>query len=347
MSAINGRNASGEDNGCVVDMQGASAVHVTVAGGPISDLVASPDGSRLFVTNYADDSVSIIDTATWRVTETIAGLSEPYAIAMGRRDGGRAYVSTVFPGYDAVAVIDARSGAVTATHALTGSISDLAAGPDGERVYVGRTGTNGCDVAVLDAAAGLVASVELSGGRHTTIGGLRVSADGARLYAAVNGPSGGQLVVVRTQGTPRVVDTVDIGLPVRDLALSPDGATVHVASCAPELGAVIDTVDTRTLKITGTHKLGELGIVTGLTVSGDGERANLVTDAAVTVLCTFTHEVLGTVATAAAPSRVIESAHRLCIADYSGTVTVAQATDDTPEGRFAALEGSRREPALV
>ena len=72
-----------------------------------------------------------------------------------------------------------------------------------------------------------------------------------------------------------------------------------MASCAPDFGAVVDVVDTRTNKITSTRKIGEIGgILTGLTLSGDGDRAYLVSDDGVTVLCTLTHDVIGTVAVA-------------------------------------------------
>jgi DNA-binding beta-propeller fold protein YncE len=89
---------------------------------------------------------------------------------------------------------------------------------------------------------------------------------------------------------------------------------------------VIDVVDTRTAKITATRKIGEIGgILTGLTLSGDGDRAYLVSDEGVTVLCTLTHDVVGTIGVADQPSCVVESADAkyLYIADYSGTVTVA------------------------
>ena len=66
----------------------------------------------------------------------------------------------------------------------------------------------------------------------------------------------------------RVIDIVEIGLPVRDVALSPAVPIAYVASCAPEVGVVVDVVDTRTNKITNTRKVGEIGgILTGLTLS--------------------------------------------------------------------------------
>ena len=55
----------------------------------------------------------------------------------------------------------------------------------------------------------------------------------------------------------RVLNTIEIGSPVRDIALSPDGATAYVGSCGPDSGTVLDIIDTRTDTITSTHKIGE------------------------------------------------------------------------------------------
>jgi DNA-binding beta-propeller fold protein YncE len=130
------------------------------------------------------------------------------------------------------------------------------------------------------------------------------------------------------------------------------------------LGAVIDVVDTRTAKITGTRKLGEIGGsvtgVTGLTLSGDGDRAYLVSDDGITVLCTLTHDVIGTMGVPDQPSCVVESADAryLYIADYSGTVTVAPVASivalgleisetSVHEGEWVVPELPQYEPALA
>ena len=60
-----------------------AVVQIPVNKGPISGIATSPDGSRLLVTNYGDDSVSVVDTDDCRVVGTIAGVDEPFAIAMG------------------------------------------------------------------------------------------------------------------------------------------------------------------------------------------------------------------------------------------------------------------------
>ena len=55
-----------------------------------------------------------------------------------------------------------------------------------------------------------------------------------------------------------MIETIEIGLAVRDVAHQPNGAVAYVASCGPELGAVVDVVDTRTNKITSTRKIAEI-----------------------------------------------------------------------------------------
>jgi len=204
-------------------------------------------------------------------------------------------------------------------------VSDLVVSPDGKYVYASRNGVGDADVAVLDTATGRVDAIVLPTQRGTTAECVRVSPDGGRLYVAANGPSGGRLVVIAMHGW-HVIDTVEIGLPIRGVAVSPGGTIAYVASCAPDWSAVVDVIDTRTAKITGTRKVGEItGVLTGLTLSGDGDRAYLVSDDSVTVLCTLTYDVIGSVEVANEPSCVIESVDEkyLYIADHSGNITVA------------------------
>ncbi|HEY1439642.1 MAG TPA: YncE family protein [Mycobacterium sp.] len=358
MSIVNGRKAARDGrDGQVLEFGAAPGfpivVEIAVQNGPISGIATSPDGARLLVTNYGRNSVSVIDTDTCRVVETVADLDEPFAIAMGSKDADRAYVSTVSTAYDAIGVIDVRTNTVVATHPVALSVSDLVVSPGGRYVYAGRNDAGGADVAVLDTTTGRVEAIDVATTPGTTTECVRVSPDGGRLYVGTNGRADGRVVVIGThpqsnepgarrssrrrksstasggdakQSDLRVIDTIEIGLPVRDVALSPNRAIAYVASCAPELGAVIDVIDTRTNKIIGTRKIGEIsGILTGLTLSRDGDRAYLVSDDGIAVLCTLTHDVVGTVTVTNQPSCMVESrdAKYLYIADYSGAVTVA------------------------
>jgi YVTN family beta-propeller protein len=369
MREVNQRKDTGE--GQAIELGAAAGfpivVQIAVRRGPISGIAASPDGTRLMVANYGRDSVSVIDTDTCRVVQTVPGLDEPFALAVDSRDTNRAYVSTVTPAYDSIGVIDVPTNTVIATHPLALSVSDLAVSPDGNYVYASRNGAGGPDVVVLDTRTGRAEEIALPHRPGTTAECVRASAEGDRLYVATNGVAGGQLVVIdaHAQTRRRVLGTVEIGLPIRDVALSPNGAIAYVASCAPELGAVIDVVDTRTAKITGTSKISEVGGgLTGLTLSGDGDRAYLVSDDGVTVLSTLTHDVVGTIRVANQPSCVVESADAryLYIADYSGTVTVApvasivalgietaevSAPESAPPADWVVPELVQREPALA
>src|SRR5262249_45357400 len=152
-------------------------------------------------------------------------------------------------------------------------------------VYASRNGARNADVAVLDTTTDRVEVIDIAGAPGTTTECVRISPDGGRLYVGTNGPAGGRLDVIgaraqsdddagRSAGRARwrrktstrsrgksaqtglsIIDTVEIGLPVRDVAVSPDGAVAYVASCCPELGAVVDFIDTRTNKIASTRKI--------------------------------------------------------------------------------------------
>jgi len=313
------------------------------------------------VTNYGGDSVSIIDTDTCRVVDTLAGVQEPFAIAAAGPN--RVYVNSVYRAYDSIEVIDVPTNTIAATHPLAFSVSDMVASDDGRYVYASRNGNGGADVAVVDITTGRVEVIDVAG-PGSTAQCVRTSPDGAALYVGANSPAGGKLVVLgapaddrssgrarwrrrkpaRARGGLTVTTVVEIGLAVRDVALSPDGAVAYVASCCPEVGAVVDFVDTRTNKITSTRKLGEIsGNLTGCTVSHDGDRLYLIGDDGVTVLCTLTQDIIGTIAVAEQPSCVVESpdGKRLYVADYSGTVTVAALTAVAPAAPLA-IEGAQQ-----
>ncbi|OBA80638.1 hypothetical protein A9W99_16455 [Mycobacterium sp. 1164966.3] len=384
MSDVNGRQVARYGHTeQALDFQAARGdaelVEIPVSHGPISGIAVSPDGRRLLVTHFGHNSVSVIHTGSHRVVQTIDAIDEPYAIVVGNQDGARAYVSTASLSFDSIAAIDTSTCAVVATYPLALSISDLAVSSDGRYVYAGRNDARAADVAAVDTETDKVEVIEIADAPGTSTQCLRVSPDGSRLYAGTNGPTGGQLVVIGTRvddgrapGHSRwrrrktakslehglsVVDTVEIGLPIRDVALSPDGTTAYVASCGPDAGAVLDVVDTRTNKITGTRKITEIaGLLTGLTISGDGDRAYLVSDDGVTVLCTLTHDVIGTVRVGTEPSCLVESpdGKYLYVAGYDGTVTVAPVDPSmtslegvTHEGEWTMPELMQYEAALV
>lgn len=357
MSDVNGRGATHDDCGSATfELDTTAVLRIAVRQGPISDIDISHDGSRLVVANYGDDTVSVIDTDSYTVSYTIAGLDEPFAVEMSGVQGRHAYVSTASAAYDSIDVVDLATNARIATHQLTLSVSDLAVSPDGKYIYASRNGIRSADVAVVDTATDELEVIELAGTPGTTTQCVRLNAEGSRLYVGANGPYGGHLVSVETHtrsdgarvgGRSRVVGTVELGLPVRDIAVSNDGSRAYVASCGPVVGAVVDVVDTRANKIIDTRKIVEVtGALTRMALGGDGRRAYLVGDDGITVLCTTTLDVIGDIRVVRQPSGVVESpdGRYLYIADHSGVVTVAPIAPTATAGAGGwARPGSRLE----
>lgn len=339
MNDVDGHQAAQDDrDGRVFELDATSVVRVPVHNGPISDIDISPDGRRLIATNYGRSTVSVIDANTSRVSSVVAGLNEPFAVTMSGADANYAYVSTASPAYDSIEVVDVVTNWRIASHQLAHSVSDLTVSPDGKCLYASRNGARSADVAVVDTTTGEVEAIELAAAPGTTTECVRISGDGRRLYVGVNGPSGGSLVVIETSdggrvdGRAHIVGTLELGLPLRDVALSNDGRTAYVASCGPIVGAVLDVVDARANKIISTHKINGIeGPLTRMTLSRDGDRAYLVSDDRVTVLCTRTRDVIGEVTAAQQPSCVVESpdGNHLYIADYSGVVIGARIASTT------------------
>jgi YVTN family beta-propeller protein len=323
MSRANGRERAEEALPEIGNAPGFTvAAEIAAQRGAVSGIAVSPDGTRLMVTHYGDDSVSLIDTGHGAVAHAIVDIDEPFAVAVSDT-GGRAYVSTVSAAYDSILTFDIDANQVVAAQPVAHSVTDLAVSPDGMHVYASRTAVNGADVAILDTATGKEDSIGIADAAGTTAQCVRVSPDGRRLYVATNGPFSAELVVVDTHSN-RVANTIEIGSPIRDIALSADGATAYVGSCGPDFGAVLDVVSTQSNTVANTYKVGEIaGYVTQLALSRDGLRAYLVGDSSVTVWSTSTRDVIGSIVTSAQPSCVTESpdGNRLYVADYAGAIT--------------------------
>jgi YVTN family beta-propeller protein len=354
LSRANGRDGAEEAHPEIVNALGfAVEAEIAVERGVVSGIAVSPDGTRLIVTHYGDDSVSLIDTRAVAVEQIVVDVDEPFAVAVSD-NGSRAYVSTVSAAYDSILAFHMDANQVIAAHPVAHSVTDLAVSPDGRRVYASRTAANGADVAILDTQTGTQDAIGIAADAGITAQCVRVSPDGRRLYVAANRPFAAELVVIDTHSN-RVASTIEIGSPIRDIAVSADGATAYVGSCGPDFGAVLDVVDTRTDVIANTYKIGEIArFLTQLTLSRDGRRAYLVGDSSVTVLSTATHDVIGSIVTGSQPSCVTESpdGSRLYVADYAGAITVlttASTPDEVPtaphEWAFADLLGLEPTPA--
>jgi DNA-binding beta-propeller fold protein YncE len=331
-----------------VTVENASAslsVATTVGHGPIADM--SVDGNTLVVSNYGDHNVVMLDAATLAVTGGVAA-REPFALVAA---GGRAHVGVASADYDAVAVIDTRTGAVLRSYPLSFNVTAMAASPDGERVYAGRAGDGGVDVSVIDTTAERVGTIYLAKGEDANIDALRVDVSGRRLYAAVSDARSSRLVVVDLE-TGRVRRSLELGAPIRGLEIGLDSTAYVLTSDINDRG-VVHVVD-----MVANRIMASVAVATApmqLALSADGTRAYVVDYDQVVVLSTETLTIVDTISVGARPSCVAVGVDRLYVADCSGGITAYTVPASTPmvyetlaaANPLAAVELRELEPAGV
>ncbi|MFN3006305.1 beta-propeller fold lactonase family protein [Mycolicibacterium wolinskyi] len=197
---------------------------ITVGSSP-SALAINQNGTRLYVANTGSNTVSVIDTSTYRVIDTntaVAGTnsisvgSAPSALALSA-DGSRLYVANRTS--NTVSVIDTSTYRVIDTNtavAGTNSInvgsspSALALSPNGTKLYVVNTGSG--TVSVIDTATNVRIDADpTSSSLDIRVGGaptsVALSPDGSLAYVA-NGPDTISVINTKTNTVARTV-TID------------------------------------------------------------------------------------------------------------------------------------------
>jgi DNA-binding beta-propeller fold protein YncE len=300
---------------------------VDVERGPIADLCVSTDGATLLATHFGDGSVSIIDAYAMTVDADIEMPAvEPQFVTAGER---RAYATIAGHHFDSVAVIDTENKHVIANHRIAGAATSVAVSPDGTRIFVGQVADTGVGLAVINTF-GRLNTIEVADGAGRTVDAVRVSPNGRLVYVATSDADCGRLSVVDAH-RGRVIREISIASPIRDIALSRDGALVYVASFDTHWGGSIDIVDTAINEIAA--KVGVGGAPMQIVLSSDGARLYITDYEHVAVLCTETNSIMDTLTVTAEPSCVAISPDnsRLYIADHAGAITVLSITADTTD----------------
>jgi YVTN family beta-propeller protein len=267
-----------------------------VRGAPIR-VALTPDGRRAYVTSRETAGgafVSVLDTATSQVTDTIANVTDFFisGIAIGQ-DGARAYVASA--GNDhTVKVLDIATNTVAATVPMDNSI-DVAVAPDGRHVYV----TSFEGVTVIDAAGHTVAAaIDVAKGSTSTTGrGLAFSPDGTKAYVTSGGMNA---VAVIDTAARTVIATVGVGVDPVGIAVTPDGRRAYVANHGSGNVSVIDTGNNTE---TATIALGAEPF--GVAVTADGGRVYVTSSGAdtknVSVIDTATNGIVARITAGSKP----------------------------------------------
>ena len=155
----------------VAELPVNSVVATPAVGDSPRAVALSPDGSRAYVANTDDDTVTVLNTADNSTVRTITVGDRPTAIALNST-GGTVYVANA--GGSSVTSIDAASGAVLGTVNLGHEPSGIAVSPDNNFVYTANADST---VTIITVADGHTATIAIDPSTLVT------NSTGTRLYA--------------------------------------------------------------------------------------------------------------------------------------------------------------------
>jgi len=225
-------------------------------GRSVGHVLLNQDGSRLYVANFNEGTVTVLNTATRAVAATVTVPGTPDGMAMSA-DGQTLFVANYSD--DSVSLVSTSTNRVTRKIPVAGGPSSVAAGPGG-RLWVASENLNRVSVYSLSPDT-LVGQISVG----VTPLDIALSPDGSRAYVANNGD--GTVSVIDTASLT-VIGTLAVGWGPSALTVSPDGRLVYVVNGFSDNVSVIDT---SSLSVVTTVPVGNLPV--GMAISADGRTA--------------------------------------------------------------------------
>ncbi|MFD4144582.1 beta-propeller fold lactonase family protein [Streptomyces sp. NPDC058572] len=252
-------------------------------------------GTFAYVANGGANTVSVVDTKTNLVTDTIdiPGVNPTPVATVVNQAGTKLYViNNTVPAAN-VSVIDTTTHALT-TVTLTGQVGciDAALNPAGTRLYIACSGTN---LVVMDTTNNNVSTIPLSGGVNPR--GVAVNPDGTRVYTANLGTNDATVIdtsnnnastialpganspgkvavnptgtrayvtngvssnvsVINTAGAGTQIQLIATGSGPIDAAVSPDGTRLYVTVIGPPSAVVVFNTTATPITVVGAITTG-------------------------------------------------------------------------------------------
>jgi YVTN family beta-propeller protein len=195
------------------------------------DLAISPEGERLYADTGGGSILSVFDTRTGRLIQSVnLGAESPGALAVSR--DGRTLYAGIFSKPFAVDVIDTGSFRVTARVPVALNPVGIALSPAGRELYVTNWGDYsdpnnlipGKAVQVVDTVS-LQASSPIEVGLLPTA--IAFAPDGGHAYVVNSGSN--SVSVIRTRDRS-VVAELEVGFIPEDVAVIPGGRQAYVTN---------------------------------------------------------------------------------------------------------------------
>jgi YVTN family beta-propeller protein len=176
--------------------------------------------ARIYITNSAGDTVSVIDPVTNKVVQVIKGIEVPHGVNFSR-DGKLVFISN--ESESVLDVVDQKTGAITGRVPLSGHPNNIAVTKDGKQVVICIASAPGAIDVVDIATLKLVKTIPVRGPLHN----VYVTPDGN--YAVAGSVAAKRITVVDLK-TMAPVWELDLEGGVRPMTMdaNADGSTHRI-----------------------------------------------------------------------------------------------------------------------
>ncbi len=273
----------------------------------------SPDGLVAYVTNFTDNTVSVINTKALTTIATIPVGTDPRGIAI-TPNGTEVYVANY--GSNNVSVIATISNTVISTIPVGANPSSVAILPNGVTAYVTNFGINTVTpITIASHAAGAPIVV------GTDPYCASATPDSAHVYVTNN--STNNVSVIRTSDNT-VTNTIAVGTSPIGIVVTPDGLHAYVANNGSSNVSVI-TIASNT--VTSTITVGANPVAVSASSDSANVYVSIYSTATASVISTASNTIIDSLSTG---SKVLSPQS---LAVYSSIIQVKE-TDG-----FAVLNG--------
>jgi YVTN family beta-propeller protein len=210
----------GDGTVSIFDVVSAPRLVATVpVGKEPRELCVAPDGNRAYILNRAENSISVLDLANYKVTGTIthAKLQRPEGCAVGG-DSRRLYVASADA--NALLVVGTDNNQVIKDIAVPKLPRRVVVSPDGAKVYVSSEGTG--EITALNARTDAVLATIKVG---TSARNMAFMPDGKSLYVIHSLQDTVSLINAETN---TLVTTIGVGTSPQEIAITSDGELAFV-----------------------------------------------------------------------------------------------------------------------